>query len=490
MGSIETTSAPDQMVRSNIPIAPTTYKLSTVDQYVAKKWIVRMLYFALPDDAVATDVYASLKDSLSQVVTMYPQMSGKVIRQPDKNHFVGIQTEEDSAIHFTFKDHTKSEGLRLPPYKKLKEQGYPMQGLVSLVCPDVAQYEISEGSCIFAPQANFIEGGLILTIVFNHVLIDGSWLDEFFRLWSGFGSKSIDPPTAPMSYPADVVERLSKGIDAPSALTAKTWVVGNAAKSDLFLPPPGTPANSVSHPKKQSADAPKLPAGSALRIWTISSEKQKELKALAKAWSTNDSIFALLWQRNIVHAKLKDRDFETLWARMPIDMRSRLTPQVNHTYMGNSVAMLSTEVPAKDIDASDVSTSLPTLAKALRESIKAYSADDFLSWIGTADNLPADKALVYPFPAVFDPCILLNDHSKMKVYTYDWGHSLGYVDRVRDVMDDVPVRHLNLSLIMPKFQDGSLEVVTLLDTDVNSALEKDELFLKYFSLYGNAQLWV
>ncbi|KAJ9662033.1 hypothetical protein H2198_001575 [Neophaeococcomyces mojaviensis] len=487
------TNDSDEQVKPLHGIVPKLYTLSTIDQYVPKRWITRMMYFEISDDVSKQEIFSSLKTSLSYIVTMYPQLTGKMCRQPDKPHWVAVQTEEDGFVRFTLKDHTSPsvDEPRLPPYTRLKELGFPMQGLVTIACPDIMHLEVAEGSPIFAVQANFVHGGLLLTTVLNHILVDGGWWTELFKLWSSFCKELPAAPTQLDEHPMDIVERLSTGETKGKSPDVRNWVVGEAAKSTFFVPKVGTPASSIIHPKKLSSngDEVKAPVGSSLRIWTITAAKQKELKEAAKAWSTMDAIFACLWNRNAVHKNLNGRGLETVYARMPIDMRSRLTPPVDSSYMGNTVAMLVTEARTAKLQGS-LSDSLPSTAQKLRDAIKAYTQEDFAVFIGTANSLPVDKALVQPFPSIFDPCILLNDHSKMGIHTFDWGEKLGKVERLRDPMDDVPVRNLSVCQVMPRLSNDNLEIITLFDHEVNDALQHDEEFLHYFQHFSDAQLWI
>lgn len=486
----------DQQVKPLHPITPKLYKLSTIDQYVPKRWITRMMYFPLPSDTPPAEVYNQLKLGLSRVVTIHPQLTGRVCRQPDRPHWAAVQTSEDSSVDFTFRDHTASSGEgNLPSYARLKELGFPMQGMVSTACPPVMQYEVSEGTCIFAAQANFIEGGLLLASAANHVCIDGGWWNELFKLWAEHtNNDSTTQATEAIEYPTNVVEQLSTPTSSQTPPDPLTWIVGDTAKSTFYMAPPNTPASGVIHPKKQPANGTinsttKPPLGSQLRIWTITPSQQAELKATAKAYSTMDSIFSLMWNRAATHSHAHRQNHCTSYARIPIDMRARLDPPVSSAYMGNTVAMLTTSLPTPSLSG-PISDTLPQICTNIRATIKSYTQRDFESFIGTANSLPADKALVYPFNSVFTPTMLLNDHSKMGIMSYDFGGQLGRVERLRDAMDDLPVRHLNVCLVLPKLVDGTLEVLTLFDHEVNSALEKDEDFLKFFGRGGDGMLWV
>lgn len=493
MGSIKPEI--NETIKPSVPVEARTYALSTIDQYVPKKWIERLMYFSLPSDAKPEDVYASLKTSLTSVISMYPLLTGRVCRQPDKQHFVAVKTIADPEVRFFFKNHAEKgsdrlAGLSLPSYHRLKELGFPMQGVMELCSPEIIFTEIAEGSSMFAAQANFVEGGLVLAIVFNHILIDGGIYNEFTKTWAECTAQgpNHDPMSVkPVDHDPQVVKQLSTGDSRGEAPDPRLWVIGDAAKSSLHMPPPGTPASGLFHPKRKGSETSQI--GSQILIWTISPAKQKELKEYASAYSTMNAIFAFLWSRNVFHSQYSSKGLQSAHARMPIDMRSRVEPLVKTSYLGNTVNMLAVEIPTQDIE-KDPRAHVQLAAQKLRESINACSERDMDIFIGTANGLPADKALVPPFPGVFAPCTLLNDHSRMQMHEFNWGETLGRMDRLRDPLDDVPVRNLSMVCCMPRLIDGSLEIVTLFDFEVIQKLKEDEQFLKFFEPMTRAQLEV
>jgi len=462
-----------------------------------------MMYFPLSAGTSPLEIYEELKRGFSHVLTIHPQVAGEICRHPDRPLYAAIRTSEESSIKFTFKDHTTStDEFRLPSYERLKELNFPAQGMVGIACPPVVQYDISEGSPIFACQANFVEGGLILTTAFNHVCIDGGSWTELFRLWALYTNPATRPETSEeIAHSMDIVDQLSAPLTSSTGPDPRTWTPGPIEMSTFRFAPPNTPSSGIVHPKKQSANNMPNPiaesTGSQIRFWSITSESQALLKATAQSYSTILSIFALFWSRNATHSRLSTRH-PVAYARIPIDMRARITPPVATNYIGNTVQMITTSLSADVLAGSSAdqhplssspSTSLAPAADALRTAIQAYKPAEFYSFIGTANSLPETQALVHPFTSVMEPCVLLNDHSKMPLMGLDFGGKLGKTESLRDAIDDFALRRLNIVLILPRLENGTLEVVTLCDHEVNAALEKDEEILKYFNSTGNGKLW-
>lgn len=486
MGSIKPEI--DQTVRPLTLIESAIYPLSTIDQYVPKKWITRCMYFALPLVANYEEVYRDLKAGLTALISRYPMLTGKVCRNLQKRHYVAIETKPGSEVTFFFKDHTVETlgGIRLPPFAQLKEAGYPMQGIMELCAPDLIFTEVSDGSALFSAQANFVEGGLVLTIVLNHLVADGGNFNEIIRLWAEYTMHGCPSNVEIIGYDEDIVKRLSTGHTEGLIPDPRLWIEVPAEKSGLRIPPPGTPASGIVHPKRKGS-APSR-AGSEIMVWTISLDRQKALKEYTSAYSTMNAIFAILWSRNVYYSEYVAKGLEVAHARMPIDVRNRMDPPIPSSYLGNTVNILAMQMATKSID--DTQATVQAVAKILRSGVTASSVRDLEVFIGTANSLPAEKGLAPPSPAVFAPCTLLNDHSRMQMHEFDWGRSLGRMDRLRDPLDDVPVRNLSAVQCYPRIADGTLEVCTLFDFEVVQKLLQDTKFLEFFQPFGRVQLEV
>jgi len=479
----------NEQVKPLNPVTPKLYTLSTVDQYVPKAWITRMVYFPLDHNKVPAEIYDQLKTGLSHVLTMYPQMTGQVRRQPDKPHWVAIQTSAEGSVQFTFRDHTTStDEVKLPSYARLKELNFPMQGMVATACHPVTQYEVSEGSCMFAAQANFVEGGLVLASTVNHICVDGAWWNELFKLWASYTDLTSAPHTT------EVIEHSMKIVSQLSVPTSETppdpqtWTIGDATASNFLMAPPSTPASGLVHPRDQpnsGSPDPVLPLGSQVRTWTISPQKQAALKSTAKAYSTMDSIYSLFWNRAATHSYVPTTH-PTALARIPIDMRTRVSPCVPNSYMGNTVSLMTAPIPSLSL-VGPIAEKLPLITSAIRTTIRAYTEEEFMRFIGTANTLPPSQALINPTNIMLTPSILLNDHSKLGIMTYDFG-TLGKAERMRDAVDDLPIRNVNIVLVLPRLEDGTLEVMTVLDHEVVAGLEKDPEFLEFFGCGGDGKL--
>lgn len=70
----------------------------------------------------------------------------------------------------------------LPSYAELKENRFPFSKLTTSLISPLEAVQISQP--VFAAQANFIEGGLLLTVGAHHSACDPTGLDSILDTWA------------------------------------------------------------------------------------------------------------------------------------------------------------------------------------------------------------------------------------------------------------------------------------------------------------------
>jgi hypothetical protein len=87
----------------------------------------------------------------------------------------------------------------LPPYEELKAQHFPLSKLSTEHLSPVGVMPVPPNP-VFAAQANFIQGGLLLAVAVHHSASDGAGLDTIISTWAkntAIAASTNGPFTAP-----------------------------------------------------------------------------------------------------------------------------------------------------------------------------------------------------------------------------------------------------------------------------------------------------
>ncbi|KAH8844647.1 hypothetical protein MCOR01_005379 [Pyricularia oryzae] len=137
------------------------------------------LFFSLPEDvpSIQAEVEQHLRRALAKLARDLPWVAGRVIYEGRDETHSGIRRVIPHAdeIELIVKDST----AELPSFQEMQIANFPMRFLqTDVVVPPIAVTWVASpyDNDIIAPvlvlQANFVRGGLVLTIASNHTTMD------------------------------------------------------------------------------------------------------------------------------------------------------------------------------------------------------------------------------------------------------------------------------------------------------------------------------
>ncbi|CAH0046139.1 unnamed protein product [Clonostachys solani] len=460
-----------------LPESPSAQKLTPLDMNMPRIYGARwILCFPLETDAHYHELYEKLRIGLAHTIHSIPWIAGVI--GPEEGSEISnnkIQIVESlsglsfSSVHslsslenITTYTTTSYRDLTdvLPPYEDLKTNGFPLSKLSTDELGPIGLM-VEPPQPVMKAQANFVKGGLFLSVGIHHAVGDATALETILGTWAqNTAAASGCGPFSTYDSPSHDREPLMKGISgAPLSDFPEYQLIPSSE-----LQPPQMPAqlpSLVNH------------------VFCFSPQTLTELKASAAAFSTNDALYAFLWNRMTVArftggASSTQHDIKntssSIW--YAINIRSRTSPPLPPTYLGNGSMCTTTEPLA-------VSTllggdGLTQAATTIRKSVVAFNKPSRVPLtIGLLSSRPDPTDFKLSFNAFLGPNIVATSWTDVNVYERNWG-ALGFIDSMR-----VPGEGSDGTLIvLPRLRDGSLEAVVGLESEAMSRLLADEQFNK------------
>ncbi|KAH6994661.1 transferase family-domain-containing protein [Fusarium venenatum] len=434
-------------------------KLTPLDMNLPRLYGARwVLCFPLLPGSDKLQVYKKLKQGLAHTVVSIPWISGTIGPEDGQDPDNGrIQIVESSgSLLFPYNDLT---GV-MSSYAELKEQNFPLSALSTAQLGPIDVMPQGAIQPVFATQANFVEGGLLLTVGVHHSACDASALDTIVSTWAhntaavSDGIKSF----APFDKQSNDRYPLMEGnLDTES---------GDSYGYQLMPTPSGS--NHIS----PNFEMPPLSS----RLFHFLSESLKNLKETAEAFSTHDALLAFIWQ-HMTLARLKsgvfanppgDADMSALC--LAVNVRSRMSPPLPPSYLGNaSMPCVTEKLPVSAITSD---ASLPRVAAIIRKSLAAFNNPGRVSaTIGLLNSRTNPTDFKLAFHGFLGPDVVESSWTDLGVYGNVWG-AMGMLDAFR-----VPGEGADGAItILPRLRDGSLEVVIALKTEAMEKMIDDKSF--------------
>ncbi|KAI0160956.1 hypothetical protein GGR52DRAFT_582473 [Hypoxylon sp. FL1284] len=361
-----------------------------------------------------------------------------------------------------------------PSLAMLERAGVPVKmldGKVLSPVPSLPQpHRIVGPVPIFAVQINFIEGGLILNISANHIVIDGTGIAQLSRLMAIVMND--------VEIPADEVAQANRD---------RSRVVR--------LIPRGEPVKDYQHMRRPVDWVPQPPASPL--IWCYFKLPLSGIAALMKASgvssssslspqlvSDNDLICALYWQRVSSGRLEKGIAYDTL-SQFSRAIDGRTAVGVPFTYLGHLVHFATTRLAMGSV----VSMPLLKLAKAIRRDLNAVNtAWAVRSYATFLAREPDRSQLLYSglrnpntdIGATSSVVGIGDPREASSTILYDWGPFLGAGRFLRRPN----VAHIPGSFQIYPVENGAIPVLTCLPGEDLEILKKDKIWKQYARLVG------
>ncbi|KAJ5124384.1 Transferase [Penicillium bovifimosum] len=417
----------------------------------------------------------TLTNGLDRLAKCFPWLTGHVVNEGAGEGNTGIfRIIPLDKIQLVVKDLRNDPSA--PTMESLRHAKYPFTMLdekmiapcTTLNLPGNPPSIATESALVFCVQANFIEGGLILTIVTQHNVMDLTGQDSITRL-------------------------LSKACHN-EPFTSEELAVGNMNRSRIIplLNESYTPGPELTHqtvkpkPVDDAGSERAVPPKSTWAYVEFSAAQLEFLKTLAlntlppstEFISTNDAVSAFVWQ-SIARARAPrlEASSESMLTRA-VDMRQRLGVHKDYpgllqtlTYNSDTIKKLSEEP-------------LGVVAAQLRSQLDPAKNDLAFKTraLATVMSRSADKSKT-SFTATVNAStdFMLSSWSSVSCYELDFNLDLGKPEAVRRPCF-TPFE--GLGYLMPRSPAGEMPVAICLRDEDWQRLKADGEFTRYATYIG------
>ncbi|KAI1390799.1 putative enoyl-CoA hydratase/isomerase family protein [Hypoxylon trugodes] len=450
-----------------VPCPPFDVKLSHWDRHFPPTHSKRILCFSLPPDADKQSLVGYLKTAFHNTIQRIPFLAGSVVpfSEDEGNRPWLRNIIPEGAARLVFKD--LSDSLNFDELSRSNfsqhllntEQLCPLPG-ISYVQDDPVDV------CRF--QANFITGGLLLTVSIIHIAADGRGVTEVTKIFAEELRK------------AQVVEPLFnfKTRETTYQSDRTALVTGNGVRGDIEKHAAWTSSTANAHSQLVDVD-------DSCRTFRISAKSLLRLKKAASEpssgpgdWiSTNDAITALIW-RSIMAARLRagilTTDSKTSITQ-PVDCRSHL--HLPEPYFGNVLYFTKTSIPFSIL--TNPKNGLGSAARLIRAELKNVTAETFRDLVGYSERTSQEAhTRLNIIEDVLTEGLILTSHFKFALHELNFGPAFGdgYMKALR-----LPAKGTMAGsvIVMPKLPDGSCEFMVSERESVINFLAEDEFFSQF-----------
>jgi hypothetical protein len=426
--------------------------------------------YPITDPSSHPIIIDTLKNGLHRLVESFPWLGGQVVHEG-----AGEGNQETYKIvplknftHLVVKDLRNDPSM--PSLEELRKANYPFSMFdENVICPrPTLPSGVDNSAPVFMVQANFINGGLMLSIVAQHNTMDMTGQGAVIELYSK--ACHSEEFTA---------EELSSGNLARENLVPFIESYQRGPELEFQIAPP-----APAQPDPKENVPPLSPPPCSWAYFAFDASSLAALKALATKTlpsgfiSTDDALSAFIWQ-GVTRARLprlSPTDFST-FARA-IDVRDHLG--LPRTYPGLMQNMAYNKSTYREL----IDESLGVIAYQLRSQLDpkkvdmAYKTRALATYFAQAE----DKTKV-GFTATIDPSsdIMLSSWAKVNCYALDFGLGLGKPESVRRPRF-VPFE--SLIYLMPKANDGGIAAAISLRNEDMERLRADKEFTRFGMYVG------
>ncbi|KAK7947056.1 uncharacterized protein PG986_011377 [Apiospora aurea] len=462
----------------SLPSSPADQELTPLDLVVPRMYGTRwILAFPLSPEADKSQTHENLRQGLAHTIHAIPWIAGSIGLKEGSDpaqERVRILDSASGGVMLRYKDLRED----LPSYDDLKEKNFPLDKLPNdKVSPVGVMAE--PPAPVMAAQANFIKGGLLLTVALHHSAGDATALETILSAWaqntaataaaSGSNNSSSGSVFTSCDAPSNDRSILMQGTPPESMAEFPEYVLRPNEKQLSLV---------VDETAATAAAAFQLPPMSG-RIFYFSAAKLADLKREAAAYSTNDALCAFLWcqmttARNPAASSSSSSATEGKVSAFTsaVNIRGRTNPPLPSSYLGNaSLPSMTDRLPVSELitGPSESNTAaaptgpLKRAAAAIRASLQRYQSPTRVpQTIGLLGSRADPSDYKHTFRAFLGPDVVASSWSDIRLLAdgNNWGGEMGAPEVFRIPGDDAD----GAVVIMPRRpgEDG-LEVVVGLE---------------------------
>lgn len=461
----------------SVKVMPETrevFQLTQLERIGPKGYLRYIFPFQLEANYEIDEVERILQVGYDALCRRIPEVACEAI--PDTN------TTQKGVMKFQLLE--KGSGTRLavrdlrksyqPTYAQLKSSSFPVASFdADTFCSRSVWPSPGEKLPISLVQANFIQGGLILSWCILHMAGDGTSFQTWTKVWA---EECRRAQGLEILQPFELADAICK--DRESVMKASGRNKGNIEDHPEYtlLPftPPGAPPKMVS-PNHRG------------QVFYFSPESLKALKAEAspcnatkpsdQKWiSTNDALSALLWRTVMaVQSPLESLEGDPVSLfNIAIDGRLRTSPQIHPETLGCFLEYVAVSAPIRRmLSTSNLADLAVQIRKALLRAGSQFT-DDVVSLVEKVEDV--DRLFPTAFLDVPGNNCILTSWIDFKIYDLAWGPLLGTIGAIRTPH----VGCINgLQVVFPVLPDGGIEILVGVEESCLDKLLNEPLFTRF-----------
>lgn len=455
------------------PRAPTTLdvELDVMGQQPLMRIYTQICFcFGHPESVPDITIVDALTKGLERLSASFPWVTGQVVAEGACEGNAGIYKIKplEEIPRLTVKDLRQDETA--PTMDDLRRAKFPMSMLDEDVIaprrtlPGGPGYSPTDPEPVLLLQANFIQGGLILTVNAQHATMDMTGQGEIIRLFSKAcrGEEFTPEEISEQKLPRNTIVTLLED----------TWQPTSELDNQIIKPLPVTADGSIAPPPQ--------PPAAKWAYFSFSSDSLAELKSIADKSkdpktafiSTDDALSSFIWKAvSRIRLQRLEPDTESMFSRA-VDVR----PQVGAPkgYPGLLQNMTYNRLTLQEV----AEKPLGEIASLLRGQLSPKDLEYRTRALITVMSRTTDKS-GFNVTATVNPssgCMLSSWVKVAYCNNLDFNLGLGKPERVRRPQF-TPFE--SLMYLMPKSLDGEISAAVSLRVQDMQLLMEDDEFTKY-----------
>lgn len=451
--------------------------LTPLERIGPKGYLRYVFPFQLPDDYDLEQAASALRAGYEAAQQRIAVLGCEAVPNPDSKQagVLKLQRLGPGEIEGIVVKDLRAPGAFPMTYAELKSKAFPVSAFnADTICRRSVWASAGERLPISLPQANFIQGGMILSWCIFHMFGDGKTFLTWTKVWAEEcrRAQGLD-----IQDPFKLDEALLRDRQRLLKPTGKNQGRPEDHPEYTIIPftPPGMPPKMLS--EKHRGQVFYFSPESLARLKAEASPSNATEPSNQKWVSTNDALSALLW-RTVMAAQ---SPLDTLEGdpisvfNIAIDGRLRTDPPVHPETLGCFLAYVAASAPIRKMLGS---ANLADLAILVRQAL-LRADNQFVDDVATLIDTVEDVDRVIPTALLDVPgnnCIQTS-WVNFSLYDVQWGPVLGgSIQAVRSPHVGI----INgLQTVLPILPDGGMEILVGVEESCLDRLLHEPLWMKF-----------
>jgi hypothetical protein len=451
--------------------------LTPLERIGPKGYLRYVFPFQLPEDYNISKVADVLKAGYDAAKQRLAVLACEAVPDADSKQagVLKLQRLNDGEIEDIVVKDLRAQGAFPMTYAELKSKAFPVSAFdAETLCRRSVWPSPGERLPVSLVQANFIQGGLILTWCIFHMFGDGKTFYTWTKVWA---EECCRAQGLEISEPVELAEAMLS--DRERVMKPSGRNPGSLENHPEYTLLPFTPQGAP--PKMLSPDH----RG---QVFYFSPAALAALKAEAspanatepsdQTWiSTNDALSALLWRTVMaVQSPLDSLEGDPVSVfNIAVDGRLRTDPPVHLHTLGCFLEYVAVSAPIRKMLGSASLADLAILIRKALRRVDGQFTDDVMALVEKLEDV--DRLVPTAFLDVPGFNCVQTSWANFELYGLDWGSLLG------GKIEAVRAPHVGvingLQVVLPVLPDGGIEILVGVEASCLDKLLHEPLWTKF-----------